>query len=102
RIGFPQIEAIQSVARGVLIRSRFLGPWCGWNAGTLAGVSNLARKKREAESREMRSTFERGYRRRRLQFEALESRWVMSATTVVVDQVVTPNLDIFSPLAVSS
>lgn len=50
----------------------------------------------------MRATFERGYRRRRLQFESLETRWVLSATTVTADSVITPNLDIISPLAVSS
>jgi subtilase family serine protease len=37
-----------------------------------------------------------------LQFEALESRWVLSASIGSVDQIVTPNLDVIAPLAASS
>jgi subtilase family serine protease len=50
----------------------------------------------------MRSTIRKGYRRRWLKFESLEARWVLSATIGSIDQVVTPNLDNISPLAVSS
>jgi subtilase family serine protease len=49
----------------------------------------------------VRVALERG-RRRRLQFELLENRWVLSASVGVTDQIVTPNLDVLSPLAVSS
>ena len=50
----------------------------------------------------MRATSCRVRRSRRLQFEALESRWVPSATIGSLDQVVTPNLDVIAPLASSS
>ena len=50
----------------------------------------------------MRSAIEKGCRRRRLQFESLEARWVLSASVGSTDQIVTPNLDVISPLAVSS
>ncbi len=50
----------------------------------------------------MRSTIRKGYRRRWLKFESLEARWVLSASVGSIDQVVTPNLDVISPLAVSS
>jgi len=50
----------------------------------------------------MRSRTENEGRRRCLRFEPLEPRWVLSANIGSTGQGVTPNLDVISPLAVSS